>query len=95
MPAARAPPAAGAAPARESGRACSAISTFASVPCATASESAAPGVVGVDVHLQRARVADDEHRVAERLELAFERVGVEPLALDDEARAVPVTRESS
>ena len=26
------------------------------------------GLVGVDVHLQRGRVADDEHRVAERLQ---------------------------
>ena len=34
------------------------------------------------------RVADDEERVAELLELALEHVGVEPGALDDEDRAV-------
>ena len=53
----------------------------------------APGLVGVDVHLERGRVADDEQRVAEPLELALERVGVEPLALDHEHRAVAVLRQ--
>jgi hypothetical protein len=43
----------------------------------------------VDVHLQRARVADDEQAVAERLELALQGDGVEVLALDEEGRAVP------
>ena len=33
----------------------------------------APGVVGVDVHLERRLVADDEQRVAERGELPLER----------------------
>ena len=51
---------------------------------------APPGVVGVDVHLERRRVADDEQRVAEPLELALERVRVEVVALDDEDRAVAV-----
>ncbi len=45
-------------------------------------------VVGVHVHLQRGRVADDEQRVAQLLELRLDRVGVEPLALDHEDRAV-------
>jgi hypothetical protein len=35
------------------------------------------GVVGVDVRLQRASVADDEQRVAERRELALEALAVE------------------
>ena len=47
-----------------------------------------PGIVGVDVHLERRRVADDEERVADPFELRFERVGVELLALDDEHGAV-------
>ncbi len=51
------------------------------------------GIVGVDVDLQRRVVADDEQRVAELLQLAFERVGVEVLALDDEDGAVPELRE--
>ena len=51
------------------------------------------GVVGVDVNLHRARRADDEERVAEVAELALDRVGIDLLALDEEARAVPVARE--
>ena len=35
------------------------------------------GLVGVDVHLQRGRVADDEHRVAERLQRREEALGLE------------------
>ena len=48
------------------------------------------GVVRVDVDLQRARVADDEQRVAELLQLRLERVRVEAVALDDEDGAVAV-----
>ena len=50
-------------------------------------------VVGVDVHLQRRRVTDDEERVAELLELGLERLGVEPGSLDDEDGAVAELRE--
>ena len=50
-------------------------------------------IVGVDVHLERAAIADDEQRVAEPLQLALERVGVERVALDEEGRAVAVARE--
>src|SRR5439155_12918396 len=50
-------------------------------------------IVRVQVHLQRAAVADDEQRVAEPLELALERVRVELLALDHEDGAVAVARE--
>ncbi len=53
----------------------------------------ASGIVRVHVHLERGRVADDEQRVADLLEAALERVLVEPLALDDEHRAVAVLRE--
>ena len=53
------------------------------------------GIVGVHVHLERARVADDEQRVAELLELALERFAVEALALDHEDGAVADTRDSS
>ncbi len=37
------------------------------------------GRVGVHVDLQRARVADDEHRVAERFERRDEAAGLRPL----------------
>ena len=47
-------------------------------------------VVGVDVDLQRRRVADDEHRVAELLELRDEPALLEPGAGDGEVRAVAV-----
>ncbi len=50
------------------------------------------GIVGVDVHLERGLVADDEQRVAELLELALEPVAVELLALDHEDGAVAVAR---
>ena len=70
-----------------------AISTAAIVPRATPSDSARPGVVGVDVDLQRRRVADDQDRVAERLELRLDLVGVEPVALDHERGAVLELRE--
>ena len=48
------------------------------------------GVVGVDVHLERGLVADDDERVAELLELRLEPVAVERVALDDEDGAVAV-----
>ena len=50
------------------------------------------GVVGVDVHLDRGLVADDEERVAEPLELRLEPVAIERLALDHEDGAVAVAR---
>ncbi len=53
----------------------------------------AAGIVGVHVHLERARVADDEQRVADPLQLALETVGVEPVALHHEDGAVAVLRE--
>ena len=46
------------------------------------------GVVGVNVHLERGRVADDEERVADPLELGLERVLVQAVPFDDEDRAV-------
>ena len=70
-----------------------AISTPSTIPSAVPSGERPARLVGVDVDLQRARVADDEQRVAERLELGLERVGVEALALDHEHRAVAVARE--
>ncbi len=51
------------------------------------------GIVGVHVHLDRARIADDEERIAELLELVFERVPVEVFALDQEDGAVAERRE--
>src|SRR5439155_18814781 len=50
------------------------------------------GIVGVDVHLERRCVADDEERVAEFLELRLELVAVETLALDHEDGAIAVAR---
>ena len=47
-------------------------------------------VVGVDVRLERRRVADDEERVAERREPPLERGSPRAVALDDEDRAVAV-----
>ena len=41
------------------------MSTSSITPTAVASASAAPGLVGVDVHLDGARPADDEQGVAE------------------------------
>ena len=52
-----------------------------------------PGVVGVDVHPERAGVADDEQRVAEPLELALQGRRVEIGTLDHEARAVAELRQ--
>src|SRR5436305_9536060 len=43
--------------------------------------------------LERARVADDEQRVAERLELRLQRVLVEIASFDEEDRAIPVRRQ--
>ena len=70
-----------------------AISTPPIVPRAPTERQRPPGIVGVDVNLQRRAVADDEQRVAERLELVLDRVGVEPRAFDDEDGAVAVARE--
>ena len=53
----------------------------------------AAGVVGVHVHLERRAIADDEQRVAELLELRFERIEIEVVAFDDEDRAVAVLRQ--
>ena len=50
------------------------------------------GRVGVDVHLQRPLVADDEHRVADRLERLDPRGRIQPLAGDGEVRAVAERR---
>ena len=71
----------------------SAISIPSIVPPAVPRLSAAPGIVRVDVHLERGRIADDEQRVAELLELALEPVDVEPLTLDHEHGAVAELRE--
>ena len=65
-----------------------AISTPSTTPTAVPSAERLARVVGVHVHLERRRVADDEERVADPLELTLERVLVELLALDDEHRAV-------
>ena len=65
-----------------------AISTPSTTPERGAECERPAGVVGVNVHLERRRVADDEERVADPLELGLERVGVQALALDDEDRAV-------
>ncbi len=46
------------------------------------------GIVGVDVDLERRLVADDQHRVAEPLELGDEAALLEPGAGDGEVRAV-------
>src|SRR6266851_4704789 len=51
-----------------------------------------PGrVVGVHVDLDELGLADDEHRVAQRLDLAPNEVELEALALDEELRAVAPT----
>ncbi len=49
-------------------------------------------IVGVDVHLERRLVADDDERVAELLELGLELVAVERVPLDHEDGAVAVAR---
>ena len=51
------------------------------------------GLVRMDVHLERLRVADDEQGVAEPRELRFDLVRVELVALDHERRAVAVARQ--
>ena len=51
-----------------------------------------PGIVRVDVRLQRRLVADHEQRIPEGREVALQILSFEPLALDDEARAVAVAR---
>ena len=48
------------------------------------------GIVGVDVNLERRRVADDEQRVAQPLELRLELVPIESVPLDDEDGAMAV-----
>ena len=50
------------------------------------------GIVRVDVRLERRVVADHEQRVSERRQVAFQIRAFEPLAFDDEARAVAVAR---
>ncbi len=50
------------------------------------------GIVGVDVDLQRRRVADDQHRIADPLELGDELTLLERGAADGEVRAVTVGR---
>ncbi len=45
-------------------------------------------IIGVNVHLERALVADDEQRITDLLELGLERRQVEIVTLDDEDRAV-------
>jgi hypothetical protein len=50
------------------------------------------GLVGVDVHAQRAVVAHHQDRVAEVLEQRRERTGVEVLAGDGEVGAVAEAR---
>ena len=50
-------------------------------------------VVDVDVHLDRPRVAHDESAVAERQEKRLERLAVDGVPGDQEARAVAVLRE--
>ena len=49
-----------------------------------------PGVVRVDMHLERGLVADDQEGVSERFEHTLQSSLVEPLAFDDEHRAVAV-----
>ena len=50
------------------------------------------GVVGVDVSLQRAGVADHEQGVAERRQVSLERRRIERVAGDDEDGAVAEAR---
>ena len=59
-------------------------------PLGRAERERRAGIVGVHVHLQRGRVADDHQRVPELLQLVLEPVEVEPLALDDKNGAVAV-----
>ena len=56
----------------------------------TPPEPGAFGLVGVQVHLQRRLVADDEHRVAELLERRDEAPRAQPAAGDREVGAEPV-----
>ena len=51
------------------------------------------GIVGVDVDLERGRIAHDEKGIAEQIELALEPVDVEPLTFDHEHGAVAELRE--
>ena len=61
-------------------------------PCRDPERERPSGVVGVDVHLQRIAVSDDEQRVAELVELRLERARLELVALDEEDGAVAVAR---
>ena len=54
-----------------------AISTPSITPARVPTASALPGLVGVDVNLQRFGIADDEQRVPELLELLLDSVAVE------------------
>ena len=62
-------------------------------PTAIARGESEPGVVRVDVHLERSLVADDEERISEWLEHALQGRLVEALPLDDEYRAIAIGRE--
>ena len=54
------------------------MSSFSIVPFAVEERLGGPGIVGVDVDAQRRFVADDQDRVAERLEQRLEPPPVEP-----------------
>ena len=47
------------------------------------------GLVGVDVHAQRALITHDDDRIAELLQLRDERGSIEVLSDNDEVRAIP------
>ena len=68
----------------------SATSKCDTSPCRDEHRRGEVGLVGVHVDLQRRRVADDEHAVADLLEQRDELARVEPLAGDGEVRAVAV-----
>ena len=70
----------------------SATSSRETAPTPSNSVGGALGLVGVDVDLQRVRVADDEHGVADALQARDPRAGFEVLARDGEVRAVAVGR---
>ena len=46
----------------------------------------------MDVDFERRLIADDEQRVAERLELLLDRIPIEPRSLHDEDGAVAIPR---
>ena len=69
------------------------MSTSSITPALGREREGGAGLVRVDMHLDRARAADDEERVAELRQLALELLGIDRLALDEEGRAVAVARE--